>query len=289
VDWLPHLRDVCLQRLSHVKAASHAWPYYPHAEPSTEATLFATLALVVHGLPSELWEPSWKWVVTLQNPDGSIGVGPHARREGLWLTALLLIVAVQVSDKAVADRATRFLEAFQSKAMPQNPQVQQNNSIIGWPWSADTFGWVEPTAWAVLALQAAGQGACSRAVEGRRLLLDRMLPSGGWNYGNRVVHDQELLPFADTTALALLALHGNSTLDTLKPSIDLLDSTFPGHPSPYSYAWLSMTARLYGKPREQYQQSLGDMLVSQSLEETNMAHLALCIISYAERNPFISS
>ncbi len=45
-----------------------------------------------------------------------------------------------------------------------------------------------------------------RSLEATRLLLDRQLPSGGCNYGNTIVFNQKLLPHAQSTGLALLAL-----------------------------------------------------------------------------------
>jgi hypothetical protein len=40
------------------------------------------------------------------------------------------------------------------------------------------------------------------------LLRDRESVGGGWNYGNRVVLGEELPPFAQTTAIALIGLRG---------------------------------------------------------------------------------
>ena len=40
------------------------------------------------------------------------------------------------------------------------------------------------------------------------MLRDRACVGGGWNYGNRIVLDEELPPFVQTTGIALLALHG---------------------------------------------------------------------------------
>ena len=89
--------------------------------------------------------------------------------------------------------------------------------LVGWPWVANTFGWVEPTAWALLALALAGKSDHPRAVEGRRLLEDRCLPEGGWNYGNKIVFKNTLMPFWDTTALATLALGDwNRELDRIR-------------------------------------------------------------------------
>jgi hypothetical protein len=45
-------------------------------------------------------------------------------------------------------------------------------------------------------------------LDGVALLRDRESAGGGWNYGNRVVLGEELPPFAQTTAIALIGLSG---------------------------------------------------------------------------------
>jgi len=75
----------------------------------------------------------------------------------------------------------------------------------GWAWTESTFGWVDPTARAVLALRLLRPGA--KAIEdGVGMLRDRETVGGGWNYGNRVVLGEDLEPYAQTTAAALVAL-----------------------------------------------------------------------------------
>jgi hypothetical protein len=70
--------------------------------------------------------------------------------------------------------------------------------------------WVEPTAWAVLALRRLQPSAPS-IEDGLRTLADRECDGGGWNYGNRAVYGVKLEPFVQTTAAALLALQGLSS------------------------------------------------------------------------------
>jgi cell wall-associated NlpC family hydrolase len=45
------------------------------------------------------------------------------------------------------------------------------------------------------------------------MLVDRMLPSGGWNYGNTVAFGAELRPQVEPTGLALAALAGEKITD----------------------------------------------------------------------------
>jgi uncharacterized protein (DUF362 family) len=78
--------------------------------------------------------------------------------------------------------------------------------LVGWSWAEGTFSWVEPTAWACLALQCAGHGDHERVKEGLKLLLDRALDEGGINYGNRRILGRILEPIPGPTALMLLAL-----------------------------------------------------------------------------------
>jgi hypothetical protein len=83
-----------------------------------------------------------------------------------------------------------------------------DTTIIGWPWVEGTHSWLEPTAMNVLALKHAGLADHPRTREGVRLLQDRLLESGGCNYGNTVVFKQKLLPHLEPTGVCLLALAG---------------------------------------------------------------------------------
>src|SRR5262249_33752329 len=97
-----------------------------------------------------------------------------------------------------------------------------NTKLIGWPWAENTFSWVEPTAWAILALRRAGYGGHPRVAEGTTLLLDRVLESGGVNYGNRNVLGRPLAPLPGPTALMLLALQGRADEPRLQKSLAYL-------------------------------------------------------------------
>src|SRR5207249_4260385 len=94
------------------------------------------------------------------------------------------------------------------KTVEQTPDTLNdiNTTLRGWPWAEGNFSWVEPTAWACLALQRIGQDDQERVQDGLRVLLDRTLPGGGLNYGNRVVLGLALEPIPTPTALALLAM-----------------------------------------------------------------------------------
>ena len=83
--------------------------------------------------------------------------------------------------------------------------------LVGWPWVNGTFSWVEPTAYAVMALkrlrrQLPPDATRDRIDEAEELFADRACSDGGWNYGNTRVFDEDLWSYPDTTALVLLAL-----------------------------------------------------------------------------------
>jgi hypothetical protein len=75
----------------------------------------------------------------------------------------------------------------------------------------------------VLAIKSVGRGDHPRAREAVRLLIDRLLPEGGCNYGNTVVMDQVLRPHLEPTGLAMLALAGEAdTTGRIAKSLDYL-------------------------------------------------------------------
>ena len=65
----------------------------------------------------------------------------------------------------------------------------------------------------VRALRTVGQSDHPRTTEAVRLLVDRLLPSGGANYGNTLVLGQELLPHVQPSGVVLWALEGLSIDD----------------------------------------------------------------------------
>lgn len=115
--------------------------------------------------------------------------------------------------------------------------VGHDTSIRGWPWVTNTHSWVEPTAIALLALQVTGYGGHERAQEATRLLLDRQLPRGGWNYGNTFVFDTELHPLPESTGVALSALAGRVPRELIQHSLDYLQHEITHLRTPFSLGW----------------------------------------------------
>src|SRR6266851_9352302 len=148
------------------------------------------------------------------------------REEVTWPTALVLFV------RAVREYPTPDLQRIASRLLsvatgkPDDKQAAEVHdfdlSLTGWPWAEGNFSWVEPTAWACLALRRAGFGDHPRVQEGLKLLLDRALPEGGVNYGNRRIFGISLEPIPGPTALMLLALQGRNDDENVIKSVAYL-------------------------------------------------------------------
>ncbi len=105
---------------------------------------------------------------------------------------------------------------------------------------ADTHSWLEPTALAILALGRSGLGKHPRVHEGLRLLRDRALPSGGWNFGNKATFGRELRPQPAPTGLALLTLAmtpGEPRSPLVDRAIRYLNATLPRLRAAMSLGW----------------------------------------------------
>ena len=164
------------------------------------------------GLPSEP-EPTAVATIALDDERGRAWLGEHQADDG----SASLDAGVVVNDSATAfaaiglgsgdgrERALDHLEAALAPDARSTADVPFDTSFHGWAWTESTFGWVDPTARAVLALRLLRPGA--KAIEdGVGMLRDRETVGGGWNYGNRVVLGEDLEPYAQTTAAALVAL-----------------------------------------------------------------------------------
>jgi hypothetical protein len=84
----------------------------------------------------------------------------------------------------------------------------------GWPWTDAAHGWVEPTAWGLLALRVLRPTETDRIDDAVALLRERESVEGGWNYGARTILGVNVEPFVQTTGMGLLGL------GTLAPDLD---------------------------------------------------------------------
>jgi hypothetical protein len=218
--------------------------------------------------------------------DGSVSVNLGHRGQGLWLTAQAAIVFHHYELKENLKRAQDFLLSLRSVTVANDPRLKQDNTLAGWPWVPGTFGWVEPTAWSLIALQLSGQAGHPRAVEGRKLLLDRRIPSGGWNYGNPNLDDKELLPFWDTTGLALTALCGQADIDRLRPSLDLVEKRQDKNESLCGLAWAVICLQAYGRDAGRLRTRLRNLMGSMADEDLHVGNFALGLIALSGKKVF---
>jgi len=96
------------------------------------------------------------------------------------------------------------------------------------------------------------------------MLVDRVCEGGGWNYGNSRVYDEELWPYPDTTALALLALQDRPGLPEVRSSLDALDRMVARNESLLATSLALLCGRVYGRPVEALSRRIGEHLEADS-------------------------
>jgi hypothetical protein len=69
------------------------------------------------------------------------------------------------------------------------------------------------------------------------MILDRQLPSGGWNYGNKIVFDKKLKPILESTGHALVSPSGLIESDQIQLSIEYLVQKTPNLRTPPALSW----------------------------------------------------
>lgn len=192
--------------------SNKSWGYHQDSENCTEPAAMAALALLAHGRSSSA-EPLIDWLLGLQSDNGTVGINA-AQPAPAWPTGLAVLAWSLAADsligkpahRAAIDRALAWMLRTEGSINERIESLGHDTTIKGWPWVEGTHAWVEPTAMNLLALNLTGNGNGERAREAVLLLQNRLLPSGGANYGNTVVFRQELRPHVESTGLALWAL-----------------------------------------------------------------------------------
>lgn len=208
-------------------------------EYRADATAWAILALSAAEAGQELIERARASLALRQQSDGRVCISAD-HPEAFWPTPLAVLAwRGSPSHREPQSRAVRFLLATAGKHWKKKADspITHDTSIRGWPWVADTHSMVEPTSLSLLALRVTGQGGHERAREAVRMLMDRRLPKGGWNYGNTSVYGQELYPQVENTGIALTALADDVPPEDARSSLDYLDASIRTIRTPLSLGW----------------------------------------------------
>jgi hypothetical protein len=241
------------------------WGAHIGRASSTEITALATLALgglerldartsAAHGV---------RWLATRQHDDGAWPVSARVD-ESSWATALAVLALDALGQEPAAavrgarwllrrmPRTTGLVTSLVHRWAQNTVAVRLNPDLKGWAWTADTASFVEPTCYVLLALKRLrrhlpGTAAVERIDEAERMIYDRMCRDGGWNYGNSAVLEAELWPYADVTALALLALAEHRQHEANQRSLRALRAMLQRVDSGLALAWATLCFSAYGE------------------------------------------
>ncbi|MBY0228256.1 MAG: DUF362 domain-containing protein [Gemmataceae bacterium] len=273
--------------LAALAAPGGGWPYAPGQSAHLEPTCLALLALGGDA-------PGLAFLQSCAVGDGTYRLG-HGRPEAAWPTSLVLFTRAALGEPAESlQPSARALLALKGRTLDPGGDDDINDidgQLVGWPWAEGNFSWVEPTAWAMLALRKVGQGAHPRVEEGRRLLLDRVLEPGGVNYGNRRIFGITLEPIPTPTALALLALQGCADERVTKTLAWLRQAAAIEEDADH-LAWAILALRAHGEERGNVARLMGRLQEALARREAvpyvrpSPVQLALACLALSPGNPF---
>jgi hypothetical protein len=180
--------------------------------------------------------------------DGRVPISPE-HKEAIWPTTLAILAwQGALAFKAAQEKAAAYLLAISGLHWKKEAGsvASHDPSLLGWSWRTDTFSWCEPTAMAMMALEIAGYGSHPRLEEAQRLLLDRQIPGGGWNYGNTSVFGSVLHPMPEATGMVLNALSRKVPREAVQKSLVYLENHFASLRTPRSLGWALLGLGAWG-------------------------------------------
>lgn len=241
----------CASLLKSAQNADGGWGYRAGGESRVEPTAWALLALQQasrapqhpEGL-AQAQRCAFQFLRAQQLADGSWPAAP-GQTVGCWATSLAcwaLLVDRDSHQAAAAGlrwlcndrpRSASLLRRMVRRLARTAKVSEQNESLYGWGWTPNTASWVEPTAFALLALQLAPKNlrpadSTKRMDLAKAMLYDRMCPGGGWNCGNPKVYGVAGDPSIPQTVWALVALRNEAGRAEQSSSLHWLETNLAG-------------------------------------------------------------
>jgi hypothetical protein len=176
------------------------------------------------------------------------------------------------------------------RLLPERDVIDLDPDLNGWAWFGGTFSWVEPTAYALIALKSLRdllphEPAAVRIAEGERMILDRACRGGGWNYGNSRVFNEDLWPYPDTTAMALIALGDRPDSPEVSAGLSALNRMLETDRTLLATSLGSLCLDTFGQDSSRLRQRITER-VEQGLGWADTRALALAGLALEHRHPF---
>jgi hypothetical protein len=262
MDNVQEAEFLCLEQLVACQLPEGGWPFH---SGTTQAAAEPT-ALALLSLPSTLVQErdcAVDFLLRFQKQDGSWPPFSNDSEGESGFTGLIAYTLHLLGvNGSATDRAVRWLlqsRGWEShwlwkwKFRTTDRHVRFDPDKFGWPWMPETVSWVVPTAYSLLALKCAGGTPEQKLREfrirrGVEMLYDRMCPGGGWNAGNGVAYGVALAPHPDVTAIALLALLGEPSNDSITASLNWLERRAESLLAPWSLAWTILALHAFRRP-----------------------------------------
>jgi hypothetical protein len=285
--------DRLLDELVSLQNPDGGWGAVAGKSSNTEATALAVTALQSAGdrsAPDRAMR-GVLWLVQHQNPDGGLRLN-DATSSGSWTTALAVIALGAFAEQQTAAlNAARWLLRQEGSKPGILAEIilfltgkrranELNRDLVGWSWVPNSFSWVEPTSYALIALKKVrpllSDSVAERIRAGEALVYDRMCKGGGWNYGNSRVLDYALWPYPDITAIALIALQDRSAEPANQQSLSALRKTAVETNSGLACAWTAVCLSVYGQETGEWLERIDKRFAeTKFLGETKTTALAL--------------
>jgi len=298
------LDRVCLPSLRAAQNQDGGWGFREDSRSRVEPTAWALLALRGVESSQEMQRTGFKFLRSSQLPDGSWPASP-GQQEGCWVTSLACWALSGDSDSRKAIGAAlawicadwprdvhvviRMIRKFTA---PQRI-ISQNESLRGWGWTSRTASWVEPSAFALIALEQAPRELLPRTAEKRRelataLIHDRMCPGGGWNCGNPMVYGVPGEALVEPTVWALVALRCQPDRAENAASLAWLRANVSGISGPGSLALARICLELYGAEWPKTAPNLAEVYVANAILGNVMVMAWLCM-ALGQRTEWLKS
>lgn len=283
------------------------WPYESGKDSALEPSSWAAVALCDN---EQSVEKFVKRLAALQNSDGGWSNEP-ARLESDWSTSAALFALRYLESKSLLENKISSVPANKISAIFSKAEdwILDNRTEYystaakfalllwkgpehdyerGWPWTQNTFDWVEPTSYVLMAFRNSKRmkvASTSKAMRlGEDYLLSLVCRDGGWNFGDRNPYGAQNPPDVQSTALALLALRNRKNEIKFEKSLAWLKTKMQDPQSTTQKAWGALALSSYAQPCDDLINGLASDQKSDGSFSNNMLTNAVACIALKLKN-----